>query len=798
MPSPNVTAPEALRRAMQVVVDAWYSALTPSFDGSVEESNLHRLIDDALAKVSCWTCVQWGIEAGWWLAPTAAPDESRCLGLRRLEARFEACSSPRVGAAAAPRDQLDASVAAEVWHWVTIVCSSARSEQTPSETPGLDLGFAAIISAFENAMQVKGDLRDGRVELSIGKANTDHARRRSGSYYTPRRIAQLVLERTLGVALSERVATGGEFERPFRVIDPACGAGLFLVEAARRITAHRLASLTVRDDATEFARLFAKTVRENIFGIDLNPLAIEWCRLWLWSCAGNPELELDTFAPGLRVGNAIFGAPPDYWKGSPPEAWRPTDADDRARATVLKRAHLDEKRSHEPQGSPSSEAARRVMADGWCAAFLWPKVASYNPEHLFSSDAPTFGRLSDAAARVGDDSTLVRAVRALAVQHKMLHWTIEFDEVFAEGGFDVVIGNPPWIAHAGRASQGIEPRLKNYFVSHYASFNGYPTTHGLFVERASSILCPGGRMGFVLPSSVSELGGYEATRRAHDQLCDFEDELVDFGEGCFPGVTQPCMALVSRRSEAGRTRGACGDPWPVQRDDLNELGRALLARLAALPVLDADLFGERGVQSDARMKPHMSAGVESHDRFTTPLREGADIREFFLGAPRLWADWPALGRLARPVLDYGLVRFVVRQTASYPIATLSDGLPFRNSLLAGFSSPRWAPEVVVALLNSSLLRWHHYMRHRDARQPVLPQVKIGHLRAVPRPIVSKAASEERLAELTRCFQGAELVQDEQRLELDELVFDLYESTDAERALVGEWVQRVVRRPKRRG
>lgn len=809
MPVTEVSAAEALRCAMQLLIDVRFAEAPARQRERVVASpaSLQALVLDALACVSRWTCVQWGCEVGWWSEGDGDLAAMRNVGWQRLSGfgRTNAAASDwRHGGAdadAPPWQSWPSDVAAldRVWSWVSVVCERARQENVDSEgTVGRELlgqdAFAAVVTAFENALQIVAEPSADGIALKFGRANTAHARRKSGSYYTPTRIVEAVLDQTLGRVLDERLVVDGQFDAPLRVLDPACGAGLFLVSAARRITARRVASYGETARPTEQA-LFAQTVEENICGVDLNPLAVAWCRLWLWNCAADHTREIATFAPGLRVGNAIVGAPVDYWQGAPTIAWRPVEGDDKAEARRCKKLHENELTARQLPFEPTDAEEQRWLADAWCAAFVWPKRPDANTDG--ETLVPTHGAVLGAMTS-RSRTPLRESVCELAASHRFFHWSLEFGDAFADGGFDVVVGNPPWIAHAGRASQSIEPHLKHYFIANCRSFNGYPTTHGLFVERAVGLLKVGGSLGFVLPASVSELGGYEATRAVHDAACDFDADLPDFGEGCFPGVTQPSMALISRRREGGRTTGAMGAPWPMEREDLGELGRALLARLGAMPVFDPDLFGERGIQTDQRMKEHLSPGNVAHGRFTTPVREGADIREFWLEQPKLWADWPALGRAARAREEYRLVRLVVRQTASFPIATLYDGLPFRNSLLAGFGSQAWTPEVLVALLNSSLIRWHHYMRHRDARQPVLPQVKVSHLRAIPRPVVITDQHREALTRLAVLAHEQGELSSEQRLTLDAVVAEMYAATEAEVDLVWQWAEpwlgRVRRKP----
>jgi hypothetical protein len=144
----------------------------------------------------------------------------------------------------------------------------------------------------------------------------------------------------------------------------------------------------------------------------------------------------------------------------------------------------------------------------------------------------------------------------------------------------------------------------------------------------------------------------------------------------------------------------------------------------------------------------------------------------------------------RPAAEYREVEFVVRQTASFPIAALHSGVPFRNTLLAGFGVDELTAPVLVALLNSSLYRALHVAARRDARQAAFPQVKIAHLRALPRP-PHNAALLTRLAQLTELMTRSGSSAD-QWAALDATVCDLFGLDEPARTEIAHFAARRIR------
>jgi hypothetical protein len=474
--------------------------------------------------------------------------------------------------------------------------------------------------------------------LAARPSDSQHSlRKRTGSYYTPESLTKIVVDRAMS-ALEAVVADDGFAGRRLRILDPALGAGAFLVQAGR-------------ETARRSGRALADVVRHELFGVDVSPLAVAVAEASLWLLASDSTLSIVDAGVHLR------------------------------------------------------------QADALCT----PLAA------------------------------------------KALHRTgIDFRELCGDDGFELVLGNPPWVAFAGRATQPLAPALRAHYRASFRAFRGYPTLHALFVELAAR-LAPRGVVALLIPSPLSDLDGYRPARSALSASHAPCEPLLELGQDAFASVTQPCFALVAApRRES--------EPDPGRAFVLSERRNAAataaelrtppaLDRLASLPRFPHELFGEMGLQTNSAVtKQLLYRGQAPPAEFSYALLEGRNIAEFRVAAPRLFMK-PDLALLAeqrcrlRDAADYRRVKLVVRQTAAITIAAAHDGTPFRNSLLAGFEAPEFPFELTLGLLNSTLYRALHLAARRDARQGAFPQVKIAHLRALPAP--PRSALNDTIAALAR-------------------------------------------------
>lgn len=357
-----------------------------------------------------------------------------------------------------------------------------------------DMGPEELGSVYESLLELVPVVRVHTREFLFADADAGkgNARKTSGSYYTPDSLVQLLLDSALEPVIQQTIAShaGDPVDALLRlsIVDPACGSGHFLLAAARHLAGH-VARLQAQGSPTvaQYRHAMRQVVGRCIYGVDLNPMAVELCKVALWMEAVEPGLPLSFLDAHIQCGNSLLGATPELMaNGVPDVAWEPLDGDQKQVASSLKKRNritgqemggqrtLDALFDTTPADSLSGVAERaarieegndltvdqllakeqawqmlmqsddyqqaRLVADSWCAAFVWPKEAGPLADHAPVDS--TWRQLRDR--RLVPPATLKDTVAALAQQYQFFHWHLAFPRVMSQGGFDVVLGNPPW------------------------------------------------------------------------------------------------------------------------------------------------------------------------------------------------------------------------------------------------------------------------------------------------------------------------------------------------------------------
>ena len=471
-----------------------------------------------------------------------------------------------------------------------------------------DLGVEQLGAVYERVLEHEPIPAGGRIVLR----RTSTERRATGSYYTPRSITEFLVRRTLHPLVMDRPARD---ILALRVVDPAMGSGAFLVAACHYL-ADQCEHALVRDGewdapgvtAGDRANLRRQVAEQCLYGVDLNPTAVQLARLSLWLttlAAGKPLTFLDHH---LSVGNSLLGGwladlsrPPVRRKGASDQALPLLDhlpalaaarvLPDRLRLALEPSDSLaavrHKERLLEHLAAADGPFANWIRAlDAWCAAALWPGAA---PAHAIVNEwiASLTGGATTLPA--GHMARWLSQAAAVAADHAVFHWELAFPEVFfdqhggrrSDGGFDAVLGNPPWDvmrADTGSAMNRDAERqraipLRRFLRStgiYSAQGDGHANRYQLFLERTLDLTRAGGRFGLLLPSGFATDHGSARLRRRLFDRCTLDTWLgLDNTAGVFP-IHRSVRFLMIAATNAGRTevlrfRSGLQDPAVLDR-----------------------------------------------------------------------------------------------------------------------------------------------------------------------------------------------------------------------------------------
>lgn len=351
-------------------------------------------------------------------------------------------------------------------------------------------------SVYESLLELQPQRPgDGRTLAFAGEAaeQRGNQRKTTGSYYTPNSLVQALLDTALDPLLDR---TEAEAENPAKallslaVIDPACGSGHFLLGAARRIATrvarHRAGGTA---SAADYRHALRDVARCCLHGVDRNPMAVELTKVALWIETVDPGLPLGFFDAQIRCGDALLGIfdRKVLTEGIPDEAYALLSGDDRETARYYLRENRAAREGQGTLGLGAGELSRlptarpfatrmgeirampeddlaavaakaerfrqvredqafymaEMACDLWTAAFLLPKAGG-PPSSRGARRVPTTEDVWEALRGRLPVGPLLDAALEAARAARVLHWPLEFPDVFARGGFDAVVGNPPW------------------------------------------------------------------------------------------------------------------------------------------------------------------------------------------------------------------------------------------------------------------------------------------------------------------------------------------------------------------
>ena len=465
-----------------------------------------------------------------------------------------------------------------------------RREQALTRINYRDMGTEELGSVYESLLEYHPAVdvdatpwRFGFVGDESDQEGRGFARKLTGSYYTPavlvNELIRSALDPVLKKAIEEEDSDPRQAILKLKVIDPACGSGHFLLAAARRMAAE-LARLEAGDDSPDesaLRRALRDVVQNCIYGVDRNPLAVELCRTALWIEAVEPGRPLTFLDPHVQLGNSLVGVlrPDVMGDRVPDQAYTALTGDDPEICLALRKrnrqkdasvqgdlfdedslvdmavgqADFDElpedtiadvtrkRRAWEDARNETRRAREELRANLFAGAFFAEKTQETANTVPLKED---FNRLSkDMVMRPG----VVDFASRLASRHRFFHWHTSFAEVMVLGGFDVVLGNPPW--------ERIKLQEKEFFSSRSPKIATAPN------KAARGLLI----------SALAREGATPAERMWHGQFLNAKREAESAGRfmrgsGRFPLTShgdintyavfaETCLQLLNPTGRAG-------------------------------------------------------------------------------------------------------------------------------------------------------------------------------------------------------------------------------------------------------
>jgi len=355
-----------------------------------------------------------------------------------------------------------------------------------------DLNVEELGSVYEGLLALHpkfNGIENNNISFSFADGN---ARKESASYYTNSDLVRELIKSTLVPIIESKIEENKESKEKqlnallsIKVCDPSVGSGHMLLAAARTI-AYYVTKVKTDGEPTpeQYRESIRQVIQHCLYGVDYNPEAVELCKLALWLEGYNTGKPLSFLDHKIKNGNSLVGiANLDVLKkGIPSDAYIAVSNEDTRLAQLLKRTNsdylktsqvtlqfveniknnlveisnqvseieqLEQNSLKEVEQAKNKYEALRGNGKKWyyewvtCNMWVAPFFANYNDKN--KSNIPLTEHLDKYINNHNDVyGPMIALANSLSIQHKFFHWPLEYPEVFAQGGFDVMLGNPPW------------------------------------------------------------------------------------------------------------------------------------------------------------------------------------------------------------------------------------------------------------------------------------------------------------------------------------------------------------------
>ncbi|MBN8459664.1 MAG: N-6 DNA methylase [Verrucomicrobia bacterium] len=687
-----------------------------------------------------------------------------------------------------------------------------------------------------------------------------------GAFYTPKAIVQYMareslrhyLETHLGpdpeiaLLLAEkdltRLAKNGfvrqhakkiaKLLEEVKICDPAIGSGAFPIGLLQEILWTRLTLNWELNTPEDRARLKREIIKNSIHGVDLDPGAVEIARLRFWLALVVDE-EIPRPLPNLDYKIHRADSLVEYIRGEPAHLGDVNTAGGMMKAAVedliaAKKALFDAHRL------PEKRAARFALYRALASLAQLEFTRMRNDEGLFGTDPVRTAQLDRGVKEFGQRIREIDAVKKekAAMQDTCLArlqdwfddperptflWHLHFGEVFAKGGFDIVIANPPYYD-----VKGMDPTLKKEIFRRFATSENRINLFSTFIDLGfGTLMSESGNLAFVIPNSLLHNESYSKIRT---KICGKVSQIIKLPDDIFPEATVETILLFTSSTPVGvaqvRSFGSA-ERFDLLKLNLANLDKTMWTRdpkcrftlnssSAEHSILEKMRKGSQplsfvyetclGITPYDKSKGHSENDIEArifHSKSKSssdhvPLIDGGSIHNHWIDSKPI--EWLKYGKwLGRPRERrfFEDPRVVVRQILAkdHPriVAAFANEPLYHTHVAFTIVGKNCQTDLharfLDALLCSRAINFFHERSFIDSEKVTFPKALIAHISQLPIP-PAPPEDQARLATLAERAAAFAKSGDKDSLraterEIDGIVYQLFHLTPAEIALIEE-------------
>ena len=631
---------------------------------------------------------------------------------------------------------------------------------------------------FENSLNELDEIQAQLAGREIDKAKTK--RKKDGVFYTPKYITKYIVENTLGKlctekkaklrfneedyttdkkrqiktkqALLEKLKTYQNWLLQLTICDPACGSGAFLNQALdflmnehRYIDELQAKLLGVPMILSDVEK---SILENNLFGVDLNEESVEIAKLSLWLRTAQPNRKLNDLSNNIKCGNSLISDP----------------------------------------------AVAGDKAFDWEKEF--PQVFGREKELIATIEAkkdetPDYLKLikeKSLEAQTKAEQAIALSKEAAEISKKVYEYAeklesiSESDTTYAnrKDGFDVVIGNPPYVP-TEYISEKDKEHLEKIYISAFGRINLYP----IFYEKGINLIKTNGLLGFITPYTILKNLYYKEARKfiltnsKIIELIDFKGTTV-FSDAAVDSIIMILKREISEKYSFKQISNIKSFENHIYQEDYFSISEVIKNEDLSMLITSNDKLIKRIIRNSVPLKTilNFNQGIitGSNSKFLTfekstltkRILTGSDFNRYCINYKNqlITYDTSNLHRPRKKDIFEVNEKLLLRQTGAYPICMIDDEQFYtldtvHNGLLI---NNNYSLKFLLALLNSKFLRFL-YQAQINEEGKVFAQVKIIYIDPLPipetsptnqRPFIEKAnlmiSLTKELQETTHKFQ----------------------------------------------